>query len=287
MDPLSLVLVVAVVGAGVAAVVWYRKRQVARARVGLRQAETDLLAIDTALETFVRSGNYISGSVRRPLSAKVSQIVESNLPPIAKVVRRARDSQIRGESEAALRRGNELRRILEGHNDQYVKRMMTEHSKLLVDDLKADEAQRNAIVRDDVRNLVIAGAGSGKTRTIVGRVCFLLERHVPPIAVLAVTLPDRATEESMSGRWANGESRTSSSSTMSSTSMKPRPPGPASAGSEAPTILTSLFPRAAPPSNIGVSIKLVRCRSGGRLQRLSTGRAWRGNETSSAAKERC
>ena len=135
MDPLSLVLVVAVAGAGVAAVVWYRKRQLARARVGLRQAETDLLDIDTALQTFVLSGNYIPESVRRPLGAKVILIVEGSLAPIAKVVRRARDSQIRGESEAALRRGNELRRILEGHNDQYVKRMMTEHSKLLVDDL--------------------------------------------------------------------------------------------------------------------------------------------------------
>ena len=195
MDPLSLVLVVAVAGAGVAAVVLYRKRQVALARVGLRQAEIDLLEIDTALQTFVLSSNYIPESVRRPLGAKVIQIVEGSLPPIAKVVRRGRDSQIRGDSEAALRRGNELRRILEGHNDQYVKRMMTEHSKLLVDDLKADEAQRNAIVRDDVRNLVIAGAGSGKTRTIVGRVCFLLERHVPPIAILAVTFTNRATEE--------------------------------------------------------------------------------------------
>src|SRR5437016_3012185 len=195
MDPLSLVLVVAVAGAGVAAVVWYRKRQVALARVGLRQAEIDLLEIDTALQTFVLSSNYIPESVRRPLGAKVIQIVEGSLPPIAKVVRRGRDSQIRGESEAALRRGNELRRLLEDHNDQYVKRMMTEHSKLLVDDLKADEAQRNAIVRDDVRNLVIAGAGSGKTRTIVGRVCFLLERHVPPIAILAVTFTNRATEE--------------------------------------------------------------------------------------------
>src|SRR5438309_11150404 len=195
MDPLSLGLVVAVVGAGVAAVVWYRKRQVSRARVGLRQAETDLLAIDTALETFVRSGNYIPESVRRPLGAKVIQIVEGSLTPIAKVVRRARDRKIRGESEAALHHGNELRRILEGHNDQYVKRMMNEHSKLLVDDLKADEAQRNAIVRDDVRNLVIAAAGSGKTRTIVGRIRFLLERHVPPAAILAVTFTNKATEE--------------------------------------------------------------------------------------------
>ncbi|TLZ94949.1 MAG: hypothetical protein E6K04_00715 [Methanobacteriota archaeon] len=195
MDPLSLVLVVAAAAAGVSAVVWYRRRQVARARTRLRQAETDLRDIETALETFVRSGNYIPESIRRPLGTKVVQIAEGSLPPIAKVVRRVRDSGMRQESEVALCHGNELRRILESHNDQYVERMMAEHSKLLVDDLKADEAQRKAIVRDDARNLVIAGAGSGKTRTVVGRIRFLLERNVPAIAILAVTFTDKATEE--------------------------------------------------------------------------------------------
>src|SRR5438445_12704652 len=193
MDPLSLVLVVAAAVAGVVAVVWYRRRQVARASIGLQQAESDLRGIENALETFVRSGNYIPESVRRPLGAKVVQIAEGSLPPIAKVVRRARDSVMRQDSEVALRHGNELRRSLEGHNDEYVKGMMAEHSRLLVDDLKADEAQRKAIVRDDVRNLVIAGAGSGKTRTIVGRIRFLLERKVPPAAILAVTCTHTAT----------------------------------------------------------------------------------------------
>src|SRR5437879_9777859 len=123
MDPLSLVLVVAAVAAGVAGVVWYRRRQVARARIGLRQAESDLRGIENALETFVRSGNYIPESIRRPLGAKVVQIAERSLLPIAKVVRRVRDSAMRQESEAALRHGDELRSILEGHNDEDGKRM--------------------------------------------------------------------------------------------------------------------------------------------------------------------
>src|SRR2546427_7495710 len=143
MDPLSLVLVVAAAAAGVAAFVWYRRRQVARARIGLRRAQSDLRGIEKALETFVRSGDYIPESIRRPLGAKVVQIAEGSLPPIAKVVRRVRDSAMRQESEAALRHGNELRRILEGTNDEDVKAMRGDHSRLLADELKADEAQRN------------------------------------------------------------------------------------------------------------------------------------------------
>src|SRR2546428_4243818 len=128
MDPLSLVLVVAAVAAGVAGVVWYRRRQVARARIALRQAESDPREIETALETFVRSGNYIPESVRRPLGAKVVQLAEGSLPPIAKAVRRVRDNETRRESEVPLRHGRGLRGLLVHHNEQYVKRMMAEHS---------------------------------------------------------------------------------------------------------------------------------------------------------------
>ena len=43
--------------------------------------------------------------------------------------------------------------------------------------------------------LLEAGPGTGKTRTLVGRIIFLLEQKVPPTAILALTFSNRAAEE--------------------------------------------------------------------------------------------
>ncbi len=43
--------------------------------------------------------------------------------------------------------------------------------------------------------LLEAGPGTGKTRTLVGRIVFLLEQGVPPTAILALTFSNRAAEE--------------------------------------------------------------------------------------------
>ena len=43
--------------------------------------------------------------------------------------------------------------------------------------------------------LLEAGPGTGKTRTLVGRIVFLLEQQVPPTAILALTFSNRAAEE--------------------------------------------------------------------------------------------
>ena len=195
MDLVWLILVSVATVLAIAAFVWSRRRQVERAREGLQQGDAALLGIDGALQSFVSTGDYIPERVRRPIHAELTRLTQQSLPPVAKVVRRVRDGAMRKQLEGVLRRSNELRHVLEEHNDRYAKRMVTEHSKLLVEELGTDEAQRKAIVQDDVRNLVIAGAGSGKTRTIVGRIRFLLERHVPPTAILAVTFTNKATEE--------------------------------------------------------------------------------------------
>ena len=55
--------------------------------------------------------------------------------------------------------------------------------------------QRRAVMHGEGPLLVVAGAGSGKTRTLASRVAWLIARGVPPGRILLLTFTRRAAEE--------------------------------------------------------------------------------------------
>ena len=63
-----------------------------------------------------------------------------------------------------------------------------------------NEPQRNSVTSESKNLLVLAGAGSGKTRVIAHRVAWLIKaKRVSPHSILTVTFTNKASRE-MRGR---------------------------------------------------------------------------------------
>ena len=70
---------------------------------------------------------------------------------------------------------------------------MLEDNKSYLNDL--NDAQLSAVLKTDGPSMVIAGAGSGKTRVLTYKIVHLVNNGVDPFEILALTFTNKAARE--------------------------------------------------------------------------------------------
>lgn len=92
----------------------------------------------------------------------------------------------------------EVEGLRKGYNQSFIKHELEECKDLFsdIDNASLDHQQRLAIVKDEDHNLVIAGAGSGKTTTVAGKVAYVIDRfNTKPDEILLITFTKKACDE--------------------------------------------------------------------------------------------
>ncbi|MBE6147214.1 MAG: hypothetical protein E7168_02640 [Firmicutes bacterium] len=81
-------------------------------------------------------------------------------------------------------------------NENFVKQEIKRVNYLLddVNGYSLDELQKRVVVTDEINTLVIAGAGSGKSLTIVGKIRYLIEElKINPMEIIAISFTNDST----------------------------------------------------------------------------------------------
>ncbi len=87
---------------------------------------------------------------------------------------------------------------IKSSNDKFISSLLSEAEEnyLTIGDINFDSQQAEVIVSDERRTLVIAGAGSGKTLTIVGKIQYLcLSKKIKPEEILLISFTNKSADE--------------------------------------------------------------------------------------------
>ena len=174
------------------------KQQFIQSLLALVASSERWQVFQTSIEQLVNRDVYLSSTEWQPI-AQLHQLVSRfvqlgiNVSQLTNPVHKTVFAQAQQLSEEDV---SELGREL--HNQSVVPILLNKYADFFetVEKLPLTEKQRIACVTNDDHNLVIAGAGTGKTATLVGKAGFLVEANIAkPKNVLMLAFGNKAAAE--------------------------------------------------------------------------------------------
>lgn len=141
------------------------------------------------VKNIIKKQGYLSSSVRNDLEEKYN---------LVKTLNSFKDKYLNNECKSIK---HEFMSFISNYNLEFIKKEKQECRNFFqLGKYSLDDEQQTAVITDEDNNLVIAGAGSGKTLTIMGKVNYLVDRKkVNPNDILLIAFANKAAEE-MSSR---------------------------------------------------------------------------------------
>ena len=161
------------------------------AQVDTAIQEINLLFSDS--QSFVDPGKEIEWS-----NHNASLIADMNIINIQKLKKATHYKMLLEKQAELYRNANSLKQQISVHNDRVADAKIQNAYALIgnVEGRKLDKQQMTCIVKDAHNHLVIAGAGTGKTTTVVGKIKFLLKSgKYKPEDILGLSFTNASASE--------------------------------------------------------------------------------------------
>lgn len=181
-------------------IAWNRHRtrkKIERLAAEIPSARSTIESVATTLDGEHAASRYLVRSVESALRGRLDAIARAQFSPSSRRYAAKLPPGDKVQFDEALARHAQVGQLLAAYNEEYLTSERSAHHKLLRETHALNDEQIDAVLKDDSRNLVIAGAGAGKTRVLIARMEYLTKRKaaVRPHKILAVTYTRQAAAE--------------------------------------------------------------------------------------------
>ena len=156
-----------------------RKQKIAEINSRARELLDETNRALSELSSFLGSDDFAEPMQAERLLSERSETHERLSAPLDGKLKKAVDYHrlLAAQTDLISKRGG-LMKAVDKHNDMIARKRLPEVHRLIgnVEGQKLDEQQMLSIIKETHNHLVIAGAGTGKTTTIVGKVKHLLRK---------------------------------------------------------------------------------------------------------------